>query len=256
MRLIEANMGGPVVNGRPLEKALLQSVRTSSVDRTYGGRECHVAGWLLAIGSLSFIIGALNPALGQVWSATQDAQLRLIHDAATAWTITNVLFVLATVLNAAGMWFVPERVGNRGLAVARAATVVYLVAASVWLASLTFRLAVTPAAATTFVATGSMDPAYVLMDRWARGLFGAFTYLAGGSLVALGTALIVGRTVPAVAGGFAILVGLVIVLGYAILGDMPPFVAYLPTGFIGLVLLRQGVGSQPARTTDSLIRNP
>jgi hypothetical protein len=198
-----------------------------------------VTGWLLVIGSLSFIVGALNPALAQVWSAPQDAQLGLIHDAATAWTITNVLFAVGTVLTAAGLWFVPERVGARGAALARAATVVYVVAATAWLASITFRLAVTPDAAATFVATGSMDPAYVLMDRWALGSFGAFTYLAGASLVAFGVALFVGR-VSVVAGSFAILIGLVIAVGYALVGDMPPFVAYLPTGLIGLVVLRQG----------------
>lgn len=198
-----------------------------------------MAGWLLSVGSLSFIVGALNPALGQVWSAPPDAQLRLIHDAATAWTVTGLLFASGTIFTAAGLWFLPERVGTRGVAVARAASVVYLVAATVWIVSLTFRLAVTPDAATRFVATGSMDPAYVLMDRWARGLFGVFTVLAGGSLVALGVALIAGRTVSAVAGSFAILMGLVIAFGYAIVGDMPPFIAYLPTGLIGPILIRQ-----------------
>jgi hypothetical protein len=75
------------------------------------------------------------------------------------------------------------------------------------------------------------------MDRWAGGLFGAFTYLVGGSLIALGAALILGR-VSTVAGWFAVLIGLVIGVGYALAGDMPPFVAYLPTGLLGLALLR------------------
>jgi hypothetical protein len=204
-----------------------------------------LVGWLLAIGSISFIVGALNPALGQVWSAPQDIQLRLIHDAATAWTITNVLFGLGTILTAAGLWFVPERVGNRGLALARSAAVAFLIGASVWLASLVFRLAVTPAAATTFVATGSPDPAYVLLEQWAHGLFGAFSELAGVSLVGFGVAIFAGRRLAAAGGAFAIVIGLVISAGYALVGDMPPFVAYLPTGLIGLVLLRQPVESDP-----------
>jgi hypothetical protein len=200
-----------------------------------------VAGWLLVAGAVAFIVGAANPALGAVWSAPQDVQLRLIHDAATAWTITNVLFFIATALTAAGLWFVPERVRGRWSTVARAASLVYLLAAMAWVASLTFRLTVTPDAAATFAATGSMDPAYVLMARWASGLFGAFTYLAGGSLIALGGALIVGRALPALAGAFAILIGVAIALGYAILGDMPPFVAYLPTGLLGVAMLRSRV---------------
>lgn len=218
-----------------------------------------MAGWLLAIGSLSFLVGALNPALGSVWSATREDQLRLIHDAATAWTVTSALFLIGTVLTAAGLWFVPEYVAGSGTTapaeaapetvapragtparagmLARVATLVYLIAAGAWIASLTFRLAVTPDAATAFVANGSLDPAYLLMDRWARGLFGAFTLLAGGSLVALGAALLVGR-VSAVAGWFAVVIGLLIAIGYALAGDMPPFVAYLPTGLLGLVLVR------------------
>jgi hypothetical protein len=208
-----------------------------------------MAGWLLAIGSLSFLVGALNPALGSVWSATREVQLRLIHDAATAWALTSALFLIGTVLTAVGLWFVPDYLPApgtvatglgprfRAVGLARGATLVYLIAAGAWIASLSFRLTVTPDAATAFVGNGSLDPAYVLMDRWARGLFGAFTYLAGGSLVALGIALVIGR-VSKVAGWFAMLVGLLIVIGYVLAGDMPPFVAYLPTGLLGLVLLR------------------
>jgi hypothetical protein len=196
-----------------------------------------VAGWLLVVGAMSFIIGAANPALGQVWTAPKDAQLRLIADAATAWTITNSLFLFATVFTAAGLWLVPERVGDRGLVLARSATVVYLVAATAWLASLVFRLTVTPDTATAFVATGSLDAAYVITDRWQVGLFGAFTYLAGGSLIAMGVAVTLGGEMSRVGGWFAIVIGSAIVGGYAVFGDMPPFVAYLPTGLLGIGLL-------------------
>lgn len=201
-----------------------------------------VAGWLLVLGSISFIVGAANPALGQVWSAPQETQLRLIHDAATAWAVTNTLFLIATVLTAAGLWLVPERVGERGATAARAATVIYVVAATAWLASLVFRIAVTPDAAASFVAHGSMEPAYVITNHWANGLFAAFTYLAGGSLVALGLAVIVGGTLSTAAGWFAVVIGALIAVGYAVLGDMPPFVAYLPTGLLGVVLLRTRPG--------------
>lgn len=196
-----------------------------------------MAGWLLVLGAVSFIVGAANPALGQVWSASQEGQLRLIADASTAWTVTNSLFAFAAVLTAAGLWFLPERVGDRGLVVARAATIVYLVAATAWLASLVFRLTVTPDAASAFVAAGSLDPTYVMTDRWAAGLFGAFTCFAGGSLIAIGVAVILGEALPRVSGWFAIVVGIVIVGGYAVFGDMPPFVAYLPTGLLGIALL-------------------
>ena len=52
----------------------------------------------------------------------------------------------------------------------------------------------------------------------------------------------------AVAGSFAILIGLAIAIGYAIVGDMPPFVFYLPTGLVGLVLLRERMVDGPTGT--------
>lgn len=198
-----------------------------------------MAGWLLVIGSASFMVGAANPSLIQVWTAPQDTQLRLINAAPTAWTITNVLFIVATVLTATGLWLVPERVGDGGLLLAQGAAVVYLLAATAWLASLVFRFAVTPHAASAFVAQGSLDATYLTIDRWAGGLFGVFTYLAGASLVAIGVAVIQGGVLSVIAGWAAMAIGVVIAAGYGILGDMPPFVSYLPTGLLGIVLLLQ-----------------
>jgi len=196
-----------------------------------------MVGWLLVAGSVAFLAGALNPALFQVWSAPQATQLQLIAAAPKAWTVTNVLFVVATVLTAAGLWHVPDRVGAAGLTLAQAAAVGYLLASALWLASLVFRLTVTPAAASAFAAHGSVDPAYVVVDRWAGGLFGAFIYLAAASLLAIGVAVLQGATLSAVAGWSAIAFGAVIGGGYLVFGDMPPFVAYLPTGVLGVVLL-------------------
>ncbi len=114
---------------------------------------------------------------------------------------------------------------------------VYALAAALWLASLMFRLAVTPDAAARLVDFGSVDPAYSAAERWAGGLFAAVTVLAGGSLVALGVAIALGGSLASPVGWFAVLVGTVVVVGYLAVGDMPPFVSYLPTGLLGLALL-------------------
>jgi hypothetical protein len=110
-------------------------------------------------------------------------------------------------------------------------------------------LSVTPDVASAFVVAGPVDPTYVTANHWAAGMFGAFTYLAGGSLVALGVAVILGRALPAASGWFAIVIGTVIAGGYAIFGDMPPFVAYLPTGLLGIVLLPRRSRSDAHRVT-------
>lgn len=201
-----------------------------------------MVGWLLVLGAGAFIVGAANPALFAVWTAPEKTQLQLIHGAPTAWAITNILFVVATVLTACGLWLVPDKVGGDGLDLARAASVAYLLGASAWLASLVFRLVVTPDAATTFAAQGAVEPAYAIVARWSGGLFTLFTYVAGGSLIALGIAIVTGATLPALAGWFAIIVGAIIVVGYTVAGDMPPAVAYLPTGLLGIVVLLQRTG--------------
>lgn len=152
-----------------------------------------------------------------------------------AVSTTNVLFLLATVLTTAGLWLTPERVGERGLPAARAATVAYLVGATAWLTSLVFRLSVTPGAASAFVAEGSLDPTYVITNQWAVGMFGVFTWLAGGSLVALGLAVLLGRALPAPSGWFAIAVGIVVAGGYAITGEGGPRAAQADLGLRGAV---------------------
>lgn len=69
------------------------------------------------------------------------------------------------------------------------------------------------------------------------GLFAAFTILAGTSIAAAGLAVILGGALPVLVGWIMVSTGAVIVGGYLIAGDMPPFVAYLPTGALGLALL-------------------
>ena len=195
------------------------------------------AGLLLIGGSICFLVGAFNPVLFSVWTAPTETQLRLIAERATAWTISNALFLVATVLTVAGLWLVPDLVGGSGVAVARAATVADLLGAVAWVISLVIRLAVAPKTASSFASAGAMDPSYSGLSSLAGGLFVVFTLVTGASLVALGLAIVAGGALPVFAGWFAAALGGVIVVGYLAAGDMPPFVAYLPTGLVGIVLL-------------------
>ena len=197
-----------------------------------------VAGLLLVGGSACFLVGALNPSLFSVWTASPEPQLRLIADRTTPWTLTNVLFLVATVLTAAGLWLVPDFVGAAGVPVARAATVGYLLGASAWLTSLVIRLVITPQAALAFLSSGVEDQTYAGLLGLGGGLFAAFTLIAGISLMAIGLAIVVGGgSLPVFVGWFAVAIGGIVVFGFLAAGDMPPFVAYLPTGLLGIVLL-------------------
>lgn len=196
-----------------------------------------VGGIALVVAALCFFVGAANPALIEVWTAGEKAQLRLIDLHRQAWRVTNVLFGVATVGTVAGLSVVPGTIGAGGSPLAQAAVTAYLLAAAAWLLSIVFRLAVTPHAAARFVSTGVLDPMVGLVGRWSTGLFAAFTITAGCSLVGLGAAVLLGAALPGLLGWFMVAIGAVIAGGYLIAGDMPPFVAYLPTGALGLALL-------------------
>jgi hypothetical protein len=196
-----------------------------------------VAGAALTLGAVLFLAGAANPRLFEVWTAGEAVQLRLIHARPRSWQVTNLLFAIATVLTAAGLTLTPDTIGPGGAPLARLAAAMYGIAAVMWLASITFRLFVTPAAAAAFARSGTFEEAYAVTSRWSGGLFAAFTLTAGSSLVVLGVAVVAGGAVTALAGWLSIAIGAVIVGGYLVARDMPPFVAYLPTGVLGIAIL-------------------
>lgn len=196
-----------------------------------------VAGAALTLGAMLFFAGAANPRLFAVWTAGEGVQLRLIHARPRSWQVTNLLFAIATVLTAAGLTVTPDTIGPGGAPLARVAVAMYGIAAVLWLASITFRLVVTPAAADAFARSGTSEAGYAVASRWSGGLFAAFTVTAGSSLVVLGVAVVAGSAMTALVGWFSIGIGAVIVGGYLIARDMPPLIAYLPTGALGIAIL-------------------
>jgi len=191
-------------------------------------------GILLVVGSGLFLVGAANPLLVRVWISPDEIALPIIRDHPLAWRTTALLMSAATVLTAVGLWLLADLKATDGSPLARAGALLYALAAALWLCFQAFRLTVTPAAAA--VIDGPVDPAYSLMGRWASGLFATFTILAGAALILFGTAWLTAGT-STIAGLAGVVLGAVIVVGFVVSGDMPPFVAFLPTGLFGLVLL-------------------
>lgn len=199
-----------------------------------------LAGGALALGALCFLVGAANPRVFRVWTSGQDIQFRVIHAHRRSWQATNQLFAIATVLTAAGLTLIPDLVGPGGADLARIAVAAYDFGAVLWLASLAFRLVVTPIAAAEFARSGAAEAGYTVVSRWSDGLFAIFTVVTGSSLAILGIAIVAGGVLPALVGWLSILLGVVIAGGYIAAGDMPPFVAYLPTGVLGIAMLLAG----------------
>jgi hypothetical protein len=88
-----------------------------------------------------------------------------------------------------------------------------------------------------FVANGTVDPAFLPLERLGGALFPAFMLIASASLVALGAAIVVGGSLSSALGWACVLAGLLFRGGYVLLGNMLPAFIYFPTTAVGIVLL-------------------
>jgi hypothetical protein len=100
-----------------------------------------------------------------IWNGPEDVALRLIARHRLIWRTANVGFVLAMVMTAAGLFVLPGEVGERGASLALAAALAFALAGTLWLMTLSIRLAVTPGVASRFVSDGTVDPVFPPLAR-------------------------------------------------------------------------------------------
>jgi hypothetical protein len=198
-----------------------------------------VTGLLLAVNVAAggLLTGLGSTRLGPVWTSPEDVSLRLIAGHPRAWRIANLGFAIMTVSTVAGLWMVPAFVGDRGASLALGAAGAYAIASSCWLLTLAVRIAVQPGVAAAFVDDGTIDPAYRPLARLSGGLFLAYESIAGASLIALGAAILVGGSMAALVGWFAIAIGAVLIVTCVTIGGTLPAFVYFPTFAIGVALL-------------------
>ena len=96
------------------------------------------AGLLLAGGGLlgGLLVGRIAFISPAIFNGPQDVSLRLIAENAVVWKVANLGFVVATILTAAGLFALPNLVGDRGSSLALAAAVGFVLAAVPWLVGL------------------------------------------------------------------------------------------------------------------------
>jgi hypothetical protein len=200
------------------------------------------AGLLLAGAGLAgvILVGPTAFVPPAIWNGPQVVALKLIAEHPRIWRVANAGFVIATVMTTAGLFVLPDVVGAGGAPLATAAAVTFALAASLWLVTLAIRLAVTPAVASTFVAGGTIDPAYGPLTQLGHAMFVAFIFIGSASLVALGVALVLGGALAAVLGWVVAIAGLLIIGSYLWFGDTLPAFVYMPTTAIGIALLVSG----------------
>lgn len=201
-----------------------------------------VGGLLLAGGGvlLVLLVGPTAFVSPAIWNGPPEVALRLISEHALLWRVANIGFALATIVTAAGLFLAPGLVGDRGASIAWVSAVLYLLAAAPWLLMLAIRLAITPDVADGFVAEGTVDPAWVPLDRLSEALFPAFILIASGSIFALGAAVVDGGSLGVPLGWACLIAGFAIGGSFVVIGDTLPAFVYLPTTVVGIAVLLSG----------------
>ena len=194
---------------------------------------------LLVVGGVGFVALAAASAgvPAAIWTGPPEDSLPLIARHATIWRLANIGFVVATVLTAAGLFGLPWSLGEHGTGLALAAAVGYAMAGTAWLIALFIRLGITPGVAASYVANGSVDPAFAPLAALAGVLFAAFIVIGCSSLTALGVAALLGGALPIWVGWTTLSAGAAILVGYLVMGDTLPAFVYLPTILLGIVQL-------------------
>ena len=206
-----------------------------------------ITGLLLAGGGvvLVLLVGPTTFVSAAIWNGSHDIALPLISQHPVVWRVANIGFALATVVTAAGLALTPDLVGDRGRSMAWVSAVVFVLAAVPWLITQAIRVVVTPGAADAFVAEGTIDPAWVPLDRLSAALFPAFIMLAAASIATLGIAIIAGGALDGPVGWACLVAGLAIGGSYLVVGDTLPAFVYFPTTAVGIALLVSTAGRHP-----------
>jgi hypothetical protein len=201
----------------------------------------HLAGWVLIAGAVIFGVGAANPYLARAWTAPEPAFLAIVAAHPRSWRVTNLLFLAATILTAAGLAALPPLLADGAPRVlALAGAVSFAMAGLLWMVCVIYRLAVVPATATRFVEKAEVDPWVGTFDRLSGGLFKTFIVAGFAGLAAIGIAATAGGPIPAPLGWGSAALSALLVGGLALTGDMPPFTVYIAPLAFGIALVTAG----------------
>src|SRR4029450_7524568 len=194
-----------------------------------------LAGWLLIVGGMSAIIGAMLPPYKQ-WTAPLEEGFRAIAGNPLGWWSIHAGFFVGTLLSALGLATLASELHRRpGGDWMLIAAVAYGFAATAWIINLAYRVSIWNWAARTFVATGVTPDSFDSLHRWADTMFAIFSFVGYASVAALGTAMLRAELGPPwlrwATLGWGLSAGLVV--GYNV-----PFIMYMPFVALGWVLVR------------------
>jgi hypothetical protein len=198
-----------------------------------------LAGALLVAGALSFFLGAGMPVQRAWFAADLDEYLAVVRTHPAAWTVCHVAMTVAAVVTAAGIgllaWILAQPL-------AIAAAFAYAAGAAVFCVFEMYRLGVQGYVAR--LDTGTPDW-FLGFEQLSGRLFMVFMLTAYWSLAAAGLAIVPSSVLPSWSGwtvfGFSIVAAVSLGTGQPrVMGSSPfepPFIAFLPTLMIGVLLL-------------------
>jgi hypothetical protein len=202
-----------------------------------------LAGWLLVAGALvSFAAGA-TPTLLDVWGTSRPQRfLDLVAERRDAWIGAHLAFLAGALLTTLGLAALAAALAGAGRLLAGLGLVLFLVATSVRALQVLFAATVTVTAAEQTAASGTVPPAYLLLEglmwgvpNWALGLS---ILLGGAGLALFGAALLAGGPLPRWLGWAFLVAGLLLAASVVLFGDGPPEAVELPLLLGGVLALR------------------
>jgi hypothetical protein len=190
-----------------------------------------VAGWLLVGSFVLWLPAAALPS--RVWTAPVRERLALIAQRRRTWQLVNLSIAGAAVLLVLGFAALVEPLERAGAGVLVSLSfAALLLGATLWLASLAFRVTVMGTASGADP-PGGLEP----LSAWAGGLFLAWTALGNAAVIGFG-AVVVHSGYPATwCGWAAIALGSLVLAQLLITGDSLPALYHIGPALIGVALL-------------------
>ena len=184
-----------------------------------------VSALVILAGSVVFLIAAFSPISRVFGLPTAAARMELIAGSPRAWSFSQVLFSIGSIVMAIGVGLAAIALRGRS-----SASLVYLGSALLILGS---------AAWTWHVYLRASDPRGFVQGSLPAWHFILYSLLTLAGLATIGIAL-VRMGLPAWSGWLMVGGSLVLLALYAVFKDMPPLVYYLLGLVLGVVLFRAG----------------
>jgi hypothetical protein len=188
----------------------------------------------IIVGSVLFLVAAFSPISRIFGMPDAGGRLEIIAGSPNQWLLAQLLFALGSIVTAVGIGLVAVRFAGQGFTIyLTTSAVVMVVGALLWCWHVYLR---------------AVEPARFVAGEIPLWLFAAYSLLTMAGLALLGTALLQ-TTLAAWVGWLPIGSAALFLVLALVFGDMPPFVYYVITLTIGVVLYRAAASGVNAVVT-------